>query len=195
MAGKRSSSRKPAETASEIREVAQEAAQYAKDVATSAASQANEKVQRLADRQISLGAEMVGRVSDAIRAAADRLDQDAPQLAPLAHGAADRLADLSGSLAERSATDILQETAGFARRNPALVFGATALGGFLLFRLLNASSSPGYAERSDEDDEDWERLEQDEELGAYAPGAGADPVQGSTTRVSAATGEEHLHGA
>jgi hypothetical protein len=154
------------EAAAEIREVAHQAAKQARHAASSVASEATEQVRRAADRQVGAGAEMVARVSNAIRTAADNLDQDVPQLAPLVHGAADQLADLSDALADRSAAELFQATSDFARSRPALVFGATALGGFLLFRLLNASSSPAHAETND-GEEHWSEAERDDEFETY----------------------------
>jgi hypothetical protein len=138
---------------------------------------------------------MVARVSNSIRAAAESLDQDVPQLAPLVHGAADQLADLSDALADRSAAELFQSTADFARRRPALVFGATALGGFLLFRLLNASSTPAYAEGSDDAEEHWSDAERDDELGAYEAFTGVGPNESRASPANSATPGDHFHGA
>jgi hypothetical protein len=138
---------------------------------------------------------MVARVSNSIRAAADSLDQDVPQVAPLVHRAADQLADLSDALADRSAAELLQATADFARRRPALVFGATALGGFLLFRLLNVSSSPAYGETRDEPEEHWRDADRDDEFGAYDPVTGVLPDESRASPASGATPGDHFHGA
>jgi hypothetical protein len=137
---------------------------------------------------------MVARVSNAIRAAADNLDQDVPQLAPLAHGAADQLTDLSDALADRSAAELFQASADFARRRPALVFGATALGGFLLFRLLNASSTAAYPESRD-DAEHWSDSDRDDELGAYEPFTGVGLNESSASPANVATPGNQFHGA
>jgi hypothetical protein len=163
-----------------------------KQAASSAASEATERVRQAADRQVGAGAEMVARVSNAIRAAADNLDQDVPQLAPLIHGAADQLADLSDTLADRSAAELFQATSDFARRRPAVVFGVTALGGFLLFRLLNASSAPTYAD-IDDNPERWSDADRDDELGRYEPFTGVSPNESAASPANGAP-RDHFHG-
>jgi hypothetical protein len=137
---------------------------------------------------------MVARVSNAIRVAADNLDQDVPQLSPLVHGAADQLADLSAALADRSAAELFQATSDFARRRPALVFGATALGGFLLFRLLNASSASAHPDTND-GDENWSDTERDDEFEAYEPFTRVGPGDSRAFPATGAAPEDRLHGA
>jgi hypothetical protein len=193
-AGHTAFSGKTSEAAAEIREVAHQAARQARHAASSVASQATEQVKRAADRQVGVSAEMVARVSNAIRTAADNLDQDVPQLAPFVHGAADQLADLSDALADRSAAELFQATSDFARRRPALVFGATALGGFLLFRLLNASSTPAYAE-TEESEEHWSDAERDDEFEAYEPFTGAGPRESRASPANGAAPGDRFHGA
>jgi len=155
------------EAASQIGEAAQAAGRQAKDVASSIVSQASEEVTKLADRQVSVGADFVGHVAESVRSAAGSFDENVPQLADLARGAAERLEDLSETIRERSATDLLHATADFARRRPALVFGATALGGFLLFRLLSAGTDQDFAGEGDEFEEDFD-WQGDEEAGGGA---------------------------
>jgi len=94
----------------------------------------------LADRQVSAGAEVAADIAASIRSAAAGLDDKAPQLADFARSAANRVEDFSDSLREQSAAELMRSTAAFARRQPAIVFGAAALGGFLLYRLLSTQA-------------------------------------------------------
>jgi hypothetical protein len=123
----------------------------ARDAARSLASQASDQVMSLADRQVSTGAEVAADIADSIRSAAAGLDERAPQLADLARSAARRVEDFSDSLREQSAAELMRSTAAFARRQPAVVFGAAALGGFLLYRLLStqADGNTWAGQRSD----------------------------------------------
>jgi hypothetical protein len=161
------------EAASQIGDAAQAAGRQAKHAASSIASQANEEVRRLADRQVSVGADFVGQVAESVRSAAGSFDQNVPQLADLARGAAERLEDLSETIRDRSAAELLYATADFARRRPALVFGATALGGFLLFRLLSTGAEQDFAGASDEFEDDWESWQGDDEMSSFESGDSA----------------------
>jgi hypothetical protein len=64
---------------SKINDIAQVAGQQAKATAMSLASEANEKAKGVLSQQITAGAEWVGFVADATKAAADSLDRNAPR--------------------------------------------------------------------------------------------------------------------
>jgi prephenate dehydrogenase len=100
---------------SSIGDAASEATRQAREAASSLASQATEQVTRLADQQVSVGADMVAEVAEAIRAAADNMDENVPQLAQLARGAADRIEDFSETIRDQSAADLFESAADFAR--------------------------------------------------------------------------------
>jgi hypothetical protein len=156
---------------------AQEAKRQAREAAGSLASQATEQVRDLADRQVGAGADLVAQIAESFRSAADSLEQGVPQLAGLARDAADRIDEFSESVRERSAVDLARMTAEFARRRPALLFGAAAIGGFLLVRLFTAPTET--ADDFDDDDFDaWDDGEdsdaaQMEAVSRGGPGDGA----------------------
>jgi hypothetical protein len=142
------------EAASQIGEVAQEAGSQAREAVSSLTSLANEQVRRLADQQVSVGADLVAHIAEAVRAAADTLDENVPQLSDTARGAAERIEGISETIRDQSAAELFQYAADVARRRPALLFGVTALTGFLLFRLLNTARDEDYD--SGEEFEDWD---------------------------------------
>ena len=145
------------EALSKVSEASQQAGRQAKETATSLASEANEKIRGLMNQQVGAGADLVGHVAESVRSAADKLDQDIPQLAGLVRGAADRIEDFSDNVRDRSVEEIFQTASQFARRNPAVLFGAAAACGFLLFRLFK-NASPDVSRRSREH---WERFGDD----------------------------------
>ena len=149
--------------ASQIGDVAQHAGAEVRDAASSLASMATDQVRRLADQQVSVGADMVLHVANAVWAAADNLDATVPQLSGVVRGAAERLEEASETIREQSAGELLRTTSDFARRHPSVVFGAAAAVGFLAYRLLTAGSDQDYADGGDYDEEDWEE---------FAPSAG-----------------------
>ena len=134
------------ETGSSVGGAARQAEAQAQDTASSLRSRAKEQARKMADQQLTMGAEVVADVADAVRAAAERLDRNEPQIAHLAHGAAETLDDVCETIRGQSAEELWHASADFARRHPAALFGATAGLGFLLFRLLKPGHRRSYTE-------------------------------------------------
>jgi ElaB/YqjD/DUF883 family membrane-anchored ribosome-binding protein len=99
------------------------------------------QVQDALDQQLVRGARVVTNVAKSARRAADELDNDAPQIAGLVRGVADRVEEYSSSLQNQSVTDVYQAASDFTRRQPAVVFGLAALAGFFALRTLKVSSA------------------------------------------------------
>src|SRR5580704_7136027 len=76
---------------SQVSGAAQNAASTAKKAASEAASTITDQVKELLDSQLANGVEMVGYLGNSAKRAADDLDQNAPQLAGLVRGVADRI--------------------------------------------------------------------------------------------------------
>jgi ElaB/YqjD/DUF883 family membrane-anchored ribosome-binding protein len=129
------------ETVSKLGDKAQEFGTQAKQAATSLASEANENIKGALNQKVGVGADLVGHVADSVRAAADNLKQNAPQLAGLVTVAADKIDELSSSVRDKTVDELFKDASDFARRQPAVVFGAAAAVGFLLFRILKVAPS------------------------------------------------------
>src|ERR1700716_3308509 len=129
------------ETVSKLGDKAQEFGTQAKQAATSLASEANENIKGVLNQKVGVGADLVGHVADSVRAAADTLKQNAPQLAGLVTVAADKIDELSSSVRDKTVDELFKDASDFARRQPAVVFGAAAAVGFLLFRILKVAPS------------------------------------------------------
>jgi hypothetical protein len=97
------------------------------------------EVQGVLDQQVVRAARMVSNVARSTRRTAEELKQDAPQLAMLVRGLADRAEEYSHRLEDQSVTDIYQSASDFTRRQPAVVFGVAALAGFFALRILKSS--------------------------------------------------------
>lgn len=169
------------ETASRIGESVKQAGAQAQEAAGSLGSRASDQARRLADRQLTMGAEIIGDVADAVRSAAERLDRNEPQIAQLARGAAERIDDFSDTIRGQSAEELWHASADFARRHPAALFGATAGLGFLLFRLLKPGSGRDYGAGTMRRDFDWDRPGDDRPAG-YRPAAAAAGMRDSQPR-------------
>ena len=130
---------KAREAASKMADVAQQAGSQAKQAASSLASDASQKAKGFLNMQVTAGVDLVGHVVESARAAADSLDQNAPQLANLVRGAAERAEDFSRDLHGQTVEDFVRTASDFTRRQPALVFGLASLAGFLAFRVFKST--------------------------------------------------------
>jgi ElaB/YqjD/DUF883 family membrane-anchored ribosome-binding protein len=131
------------ETVSKLGDTAQELGTQAKQAATSLASEANENIKGVLNQKVGMGADMIGNVAESVRAAADNLKQNSPQLAGLVRGAADKIDEFASSTRDKTIEELFETASDFARRQPAVVFGAAAAAGFLLFRILKVAPSTG----------------------------------------------------
>ncbi len=127
---------KAGDAVSKINDAAQAVGEQAKATATSLASEANEKAKGALNGQIAAGAQWVGYVAEATKAAADSLDRNAPKLSGLVRETAQKVERFSRDVKDQSVEELYQSASDFTRRQPALVFGSAALFGFFLFRLL-----------------------------------------------------------
>ena len=121
------------DTLSQVSDAAQSATSTAKKAASAAASTITDQVKGLLDSQLANGVEMVGHLGSSAQRAADDLDQNAPQLAGLVRGLADRIEGYADDMRYQSVDELFRSASNFTRRQPALVFGLAALAG--LFRL------------------------------------------------------------
>jgi hypothetical protein len=126
-----------------------EVTDQAKEKAQEAAGQAKGRVREQVDQRSSEAGEKVTTTAGDLRSVGEQLREqgkDAP--AKLAEQAADRTERLGSYLTESDADRILNDVEDFARRQPwAVVAGGLALG-LAASRLLKASSSERYQQRS-----------------------------------------------
>jgi hypothetical protein len=134
---------KAGEALSKVTDAAQQAGNQAKDTAASLASDASQKAKGFLNVQVASGSDLAGHVARSVRCAADSLDPNAPQLASLARGAAERVEQFSRDIRGQTVEDLVRTASEFTRRQPALVFGLASLAGFLAFRVLKSSPPDG----------------------------------------------------
>ena len=108
--------------------------------------------------QVAAGADLAGRVAGVIKTAADELDRSSPALGGMVRSAGERVQDLSQQFRYKTADEVLNDTRDFARRKPALVFGAAAALGFVAYRVLNAGMTQNAApDHRYAEADDWRR--------------------------------------
>jgi ElaB/YqjD/DUF883 family membrane-anchored ribosome-binding protein len=130
------------DTLSQVSDAAQSATRTAKMAASEAASTITDQVKGLLDSQLASGVEMVGQLGSSAQRAADDLDQNAPQLAGLVRGLADRIEGYADDMRYQSVDELFRSASNFTRRQPALVFGLAALAGFFAFRTIKSTPLP-----------------------------------------------------
>jgi ElaB/YqjD/DUF883 family membrane-anchored ribosome-binding protein len=138
-----------ADATAQATEKAQEVAGQAKEKAQEATDQAKGRVREQVDQRSTEAGQQVSATAGDLRSVSDELrkqGKDTP--ARLAEQAADRTERLGSYLAESDADRILGDVEDFARKQPwAVVAGGLALG-FAASRLLKASSSQRYEQRT-----------------------------------------------
>jgi ABC-type transporter Mla subunit MlaD len=128
---------------SQVSDAAQSATSTAKKKAASeAASTITDQVKELLDSQLASGVEMVGHLGSSAQRAADDLNRNAPQLAGLVRGVADRIEGYADDMRDQSVDELFRSASNFTRRQPALVFGLAALAGFFAFRTIKSTPLP-----------------------------------------------------
>jgi ElaB/YqjD/DUF883 family membrane-anchored ribosome-binding protein len=130
------------EAVSKLTDAAHQAVGEAKRSTNALAAEANQQVKGVLNGQVNAAADLVSQVAQTARMAAKDLDGSVPQLASLVRGASERMEEFSRDIRDRSVDELVQATSEFARRKPAVVFGAAVALGFLAFRLFKVAS-PG----------------------------------------------------
>jgi vacuolar-type H+-ATPase subunit H len=133
----------------QARETAQQATDQAKQTAQQATQQARGRVRDEVDRRSTEAGQQASTVADAFRQSAQQLRQDGKDnVAKPVEQVADRVQSAGSWLERSSGDDILREVEDFGRSKPLAVLAGGAVVGFALSRLLKASSTQRYQQRS-----------------------------------------------
>jgi hypothetical protein len=137
-----------AETATDVREQAQEKAQQAQEKAQEVASKASDQARTQVDQRSTELGHRVTTTADDIRSVGQQLrEQGKDQPAKLAEQAAGHVERVGGWLRDSDSDKLLSDVEDFGRRQPwALALGGLALG-IAASRFLKASSTQRYQQR------------------------------------------------
>lgn len=135
-----SAKRATSDGTSKLSESSQQVAQSAKHAAQEAGAAVTSHVRDMLDQQVGSGAEMVRHLAGSAKTAARDLDQNAPQIAGLVHGLAQKIDSVADSMEGQSAEQLVGAVSGFVRRQPAVTFGLAALAGFFVLRTVKSAS-------------------------------------------------------
>ena len=136
-------------TATDAKQVAQDAAGQAQEKAREAAGQAKGRARQEVDRRSTQAGQRVASTASDVRRVGDQLRQqgkDAP--ARMADEVADRADRLGSYLQDSDADRILRDVEDFGRRQPWAVVAGGLLLGFAASRFLKASSRDRYRSSS-----------------------------------------------
>src|SRR4051812_47080629 len=137
-----------AETATDVREQAQEKAQQAQGKAQEVASKASDQARTQIDQRSTEMGHRVTTTADDIRTVGQQLrEQGKDQPAKLADQAAQHVERVGGWLRDSDSDRLLSDVEDFGRRQPwAFALGGLAIG-IAGSRFLKASSTQGYQQR------------------------------------------------
>lgn len=122
---------------------AKSVAQEIGDIVGDASSAATSRAKDLLKQQLTDGGDLVAHIAQSTRLAGDHLDREVPQLGSLVKRAASSIEDVARGMRDRSIEEVVQTAFDFGRRQPALLFGITAVLGYLAFRLVNEGIQQG----------------------------------------------------
>lgn len=109
---------------------------------------AAEHVRGFAEEQKAAGADRFKGYAGSINRAADSLDDEMPMVANFARKAAGEIEHLADAVKDRDLGDLVGVVHDYARRQPAVFLGATALAGFVVARFLSTSAQKRSREAS-----------------------------------------------
>ncbi len=127
------------EAGEQVKSELERASAELRDQGEKVASTATAQADRYATEQKETGAQHVANFARAVDRAASELESSSPELARYAHKAASSVDTFSDTLRQRSVRELIDETTDFARREPALFFGATFMAGLAISRFLRSS--------------------------------------------------------
>ena len=135
--------------------MASEAVDLASRAASATVSTVSREAKQVLDKQVGRGASLLGNVGSSVKAAARELEGGAPQMAGLVRSFGERIDEYASELEGQTVDGVIRTAGDLARRQPALVFGLTALAGFLVIRTLK--STPDDSGRSHDHDRGSDR--------------------------------------
>jgi hypothetical protein len=125
----------------------QEAAGTVEDIkaeGVAVAEAAKDQALGFAEEQKRLGANQAAGLAQAVRGAADQLQDSSPQVARYVHEAASAVDGLARSLRDNSPGQLMGQMETLARRQPVAFFGAAVLLGFALTRFAKSSAEEAH---------------------------------------------------
>ena len=121
------------------------AVDQARTQAANVASTATESVYGLAEDQKNAAADKVGRVAEIVHGAAEALERELPHTAHYVRQAGSNIDGAAEAIRRQSIATVLELVGEFARRQPMLAMGISAMAGLAFARFLRSSSGRSYA--------------------------------------------------
>lgn len=141
-----------------IAQTARDATAKIKSAAGETATRARAEVGRVAQDKKDRTAERVGSYGSALHESAKSLEENDPNIAWLAHRAADRLQSVADYVRESDFGRLRSDAEDVARRHPAAFFGGLFVAGLVLGNVLKASRRKVDDDFTTEDESEAEPL-------------------------------------
>jgi hypothetical protein len=121
----------------------------AKSAARAVGETVGHKLDEVAGRSKTVGADKVSHVAQTAEAIADQVAGDAPAVADYVRSAARRINGLADDLREKNVGELLSSAAEFGRSQPVVMLAGAALVGFALSRIVKAGAAAPSDEAGD----------------------------------------------
>lgn len=125
----------------------QETINQAASMARTVGEAMGQRVEQVADRSKTAGADAVAGVGRTADALADSLAEQAPAVADYVRTASEKMDRLATDLREKNVGELLNSAAEFGRAQPLVLVAGAALVGFALSRLVKAGVATPAGER------------------------------------------------
>ncbi len=119
---------------------AQSVADEAQSLASTVVDAAQDAARTVADQHKAAAAERVEAVAQGLDTVAEGVERVLPQAAPYVRETVSTVRGASDALRASSIDDLIAKVADFGRRQPAAFLAVTAVGGFVVARLLKSSA-------------------------------------------------------
>jgi len=106
------------------------------------------KAEQLAEEQKEAGTNRIRTLATAVHGAARELESDMPKIASSVHEAAQRIEKTASDLRNKNIDELFEAFDGYARQQPAIVFGGAVIAGFVLSRFLKSSADASLRAKS-----------------------------------------------
>ena len=107
------------------------------DTASETVNSALDGLSKGAEKQKNAGADAIADIARSVRASADNLEGQSPQIARVVRTSADAVERVSNNVKNQSLNELVNATTDFAKRQPYVFLGLGVLAGIVLGRALS----------------------------------------------------------
>ena len=125
----------------EVSLAAQDSGTKAREFVSDTVTTVSDHFKDMLDKELGRSIGAAGVFAGAVNRAARELNAQSPVAASIVRSAADRVEQFAEDYNDETVEQLVRSASDFTRRQPALVFGLTALAGFFVFRAITSATS------------------------------------------------------